>query len=164
MPNWNRIKKLRDYLVAEEADAKKKLKRAEFRKFNMRKWLTITSGKLKNGGETTLGTIRKNGPSCGRATCLAGDAFILFANSHIRLTALKSGTVISPVLFIDDEASRLLGLTDSESGFVFYGNWNTSSKSGNLLAGASRERAIKYLTRAINEKNIFVMWNGSTLE
>jgi hypothetical protein len=143
MPNWKRIQKLLDY---EESRPK--------RKFNMFDYI-IADTDLRS---ITIDNLRKN--ECGSACCLFGDALVLLGPKNTRLHRNSEGPEMD-VYYADSPlgifglARNLLGLTVNEADHMSMGAWSEKS-----IGELTRRHAIKYLRKAIAERNIMVTIDG----
>lgn len=165
---WDRIQKLRDHLV--------EFKPTRYRKFEMTDFFRLLS---RNGESITpataykqerrkirLSELQANGPACGYACCLAGDALILFGRKDLQFnTRIAPSLRVRLVLTKSDtgtEAARLLGLTPYEERWMFFGEWipDRDARGTDKLDKATRPRAIKYLNHVLANKTIFMDWRG----
>ncbi len=137
MPNWRRIRALRDGLA--------KTENTEYRKFSMGDYIRIISG---NRSSITAAKLRRNGPECGAAACIAGEAIIRFHKSKVPLPIYD--TCVDPA-YVHKTAQKLLGLTSKEAEYMFSGRWLPSRR----LADITRKQAISYLTATLREKIVF---------
>ena len=137
MPNWKKIKKLRDILVAHRDTPS--------RKFDMASYIRIISGK-RNTRTVTVKELRDNGSACGSAACIAGIAFINFEapNKRVRLVYGTCFTIAASV-------RRLLELSQEEADWMFLGSW-----SGIPDIWPTRRMAVRYLNKCIKEKDVMV--------
>ncbi len=154
MPNWKNIKKLRDHL--------KNMKVTKHRKFAMEEYIALISGNFKEGDKITVGDMRRNGPTCGTAGCLAGEVYTLLASARETLEVVPGYrskytklSVATEKGSIDEAASVLLGLNYDESSHMFGGNWTVT-----YLSKITRQQAIKYLDKAIAAKDVMVRLSG----
>ena len=146
-PNWANIKKLRDHLA--------KLRQTKYRKFNMADYIQIISGK-EYGDTVSVGELRKNGPECGSAACLAGETVILLAPATMKFGVTGDDSSRSYDLYlkhnsVEPVAKKLLGLNNREAWHMFSGDW-----SQNFLERKTKQQAIRYLDKAIKERDILV--------
>lgn len=149
MANWKRIEKLRDHLRA--------LKQTKDRKFDMNLWIASLEKDSKN--TATVGELRKNGPTCGSAACLAGEAVIRFAPINGVVTGLLDGWYVKVAdangsSEITQVARQLLGLTLDEAEYMFGGEWGCGD--GGSLSAITKAQAVRYLTKALKAKNVMV--------
>ena len=148
-PNWANIKKLRNHLA--------KLRQTKYRKFSMAGYIRILHSK-KTGDVVSVGELRKNGPECGSAACLAGEAVILLAPRKTVFPVICyshrecEDWVHIPTADVELHAKMLLGLDYASAVHVFVGLWSQAD----LLHLITKKDAIRYLDKAIKEKDIFV--------
>lgn len=137
MPDWRRIRKLRDELAT--------LRENKSRKFNMNQWIAPLSSarfwsKAWNHEKgPTIGELRNNGRHCTAVACLAGWTVIFHAPVSKRRDAINPETW----------AATWLGLSEDEKNHAFYGEWGT-------LDRRDLKNAVLYLTRALEAKDMFV--------
>ena len=147
-PNWTNIKKLRDHIAG--------MKLTKSRKFDMYEWIALISGKYKHGDILSISTVRANGPACGTAGCLAGEAVILFApkTTMFQVGLNRSSGLGLDICGIDDvynTARRLLGLDNDEADYMFGGSWTNTT-----LSDIRGYQAVKYLDKVLAEKDVMV--------
>ncbi len=140
MPNWKNFRRLLNHMKSTEETAT--------RKFDMNDYIQILSGDPMDS--VTAARLRKNGPECGTAACLAGEVFIRFSpdNSELRINHIGMRCDAFAVSFF---AAEFLGLDNHEMDYIFYGGWNGYARSL-----TSRRQAIRYLEYALKHKNVFV--------
>ncbi len=143
MPNWKNIKKLRKHLT--------EMKITKYRKFNMGDYIAILGN--FDGNAATVGQIRANGPACGTAGCLAGEAVIALAPANT-LLEVDSG-IRTQLSFgggtIEIMAAMLLNLNNEEVTHMFAGEWTRTE-----ITKIRRRQAITYLDKVIAAKNVMV--------
>lgn len=133
MPNWKRIKELRD-------DLDRPWDPKAFR-FSMGTVLGPENARA------TVGQMREG--QCGTACCLAGSAILMFhPNDNGRVALYFFGQEGGPDW--EDIAGELCGLTKYEAAFMFYGQWSTKGLE------ATQEEAVRYLDKVLKEKNVMV--------
>lgn len=167
MVNWERIEQLRDHLV--ELDKAHKRDQKKHRKFNMRYWMKLISGKFKKGDVVSIERVRKNGASCGFAACLAGDTVLLFGGKELQFRVSDCNQLVpNRAADMAGLAEGLLGLDFAERQYMFFGRWSTPKfpasyrfDDADYIKAATHSRAIKYLTRVLEHRTIFVKWDGS---
>ena len=153
MANWKNIQKLYDYL----GEIPKS-------KFDMGSWFSIKkiSSRLQKKyhipGEGTalpLSVVRKNGPVCRTAGCLAGSAVVLLGKVNERINWIT----------VEDRGRALLGLTNIEQYHMFQGKWspkvyaqdeNNPNYNYDALENITKTEARKYLKKVLAEKNVMV--------
>lgn len=154
MANWNRLQKLRDHLAGLQVTKHRKFDMECFIEFLDPDGDTIDSSAVE---PTKIGVVRKNGPTCGSAVCMGGDAVIIFspANAVISYDTWL-GYNVDGVIF-SDAAAKLLGLNESEANYMFGGDWTVTE-----LDQIRRRQAVKYLDKAIFNKDVYVHLTGQS--
>ena len=152
-PNWKNLQKLRDR-IASQRDTKSK-------KFMMREFIQILSGK-RAGELVSVGELRRNGPDCGSACCLAGETVIAFAPVATTFRVFNLGAYFIAGLVlrggrISTLAQRLLGLNNEEANWMFSGRWAVDGSGYTIYIDTIKRRhAIRYLDEAIKERDVMV--------
>lgn len=146
-PNWKNIRKLRNHLAS--------LRQTKNRKFDMSDYLVVFSGKAV-GDTVTVAELRKNGPQCGSAACLAGEAVIHLANRSLEFETIEDcyyslGVPRIDGTSIENLANQLLGLSAEDGWYMFGGHWSDRD-----LDRITKEQAVRYLDKVLAEKNIYV--------
>jgi hypothetical protein len=124
------------------------------RKFDMLDYVVADINLLS----ITIDDLREN--KCGSACCLFGDALVLLGPKNTRLHRNSDDPEID-VYYADDPlgvfglARNLLGLTGDEAEHMSFGAWSKKP-----LHNLTRRHAIKYLRKAIAERNIMVTIDG----
>lgn len=121
-------------------------------KFDMRTYMSFTPpyfGDVRP--RPTLGAVRR-GAFCNTAACLAGETVLILGvpESVVDVCALDSPSVDGES--VHTLAMTLLNLDYGESNHMFCGDWSTKT-----LRQLSIDDAIEYLTKAIDEKDVYVM-------
>lgn len=156
MPNWERIKQLREHLGALSAE-----------QIRMDKVCWI------NRDTETVAEARR--PSCGTVGCIAGHAGLLFGPAEYILRRVEtpedymSNLKFEPSYSIVAVAERELQITSEESGFMFYAAWHPSAPAlpgdedwsdydaVDHLPGVPAADVLAYLDKAIAEQDVFVV-------
>lgn len=160
-PSWANIRKLRDGL--------RDMKETEHRRFNMQDFIEILSNP-QGKRVFTIGELRKNGPECGSAGCLAGEAVIRLGAANTKLKMAFECAQYIDHRQVAWHAQRILSLTESESAWMFRGYWaryipkvkpeteeDDCDDNGICLEDIPRGLAVRYLTKVLKEQNIKVV-------
>ena len=146
-PNWKNIRRLRNRLA--------KLKETEHKQFFMSDYIRILSGK-KSGQLVSVAELRKNGPACGSACCMAGETVVsmgppelAFRIEEVDRFESYDGRISAKRVF--QEAKKILGLTKDEAEYMFHGDWICESL-GNIIT----EDAVHYLDMVLESKDVMV--------
>jgi hypothetical protein len=130
VPNWERIQKLRDFLETVPA-----------KQICMDKLLHI------NRPIETVEEARQ--AKCGTVGCIAGWAYLLFADPAEQIEALRSGTHDNAESF----SRECLELDPLEADHAFFARWSDKSwDSGEI----TKAEVLAYLDKAIAAKDVMV--------
>ncbi len=162
MPNFKRIKKLRDHIASLPES------RFDMSAFAISKAIAPQVVKKDSAGDefVTIGQLLRNGPSCRTACCLAGDACLLFMPKRTEVSVQMPWYTDDPQFQINDSidwhtlATDLLQLTSEEAQHMFMGEWAGKRQrdwDGEPdLERLHRRHAIKYLDLVLATRNVMV--------